>query len=74
MAVGADLRVAELVEHEQPLIAGAAEVAAVGRAFLLAIRADGGAVQVEHHDTGWATGVLATLTPSSLKGYPPSVS
>jgi hypothetical protein len=36
------LQVAELVEHEQRVIAGAAEMTVVGRAFLLAMgRADG---------------------------------
>ena len=45
----ATLQVAELVEHEQRVIAGAAEVAVTGRALLLAeCRADG-AVHVEHH-------------------------
>ena len=45
----ATLQVAELVEHEQRMIAGAAEVAVVGRALLLAeCRADG-TVHVEHH-------------------------
>ena len=44
----ATLQVAELVEHEQRVIAGAAEVAVIGRALLLTeCRADG-AVHVEH--------------------------
>ena len=45
----ATLQVAELVEHEQRVITGAAEVAVIGRALLLTeCRADG-AVHVEHH-------------------------
>ncbi len=47
-AQGAALQVAELVEHEQRVIAGAAEVAVVGRAFLLAMGRADGAVHVEH--------------------------
>jgi hypothetical protein len=44
----APLQVAELVEHEQRVIAGAAEVAVVGAAFLPAVRLADAAVHVEH--------------------------
>ena len=46
----AALQIAELVEHEQRMIAGAAEMAVVGRAFLLAMGRANGAVHVEHDD------------------------
>ena len=42
------LQVAELVEHEQWVIAGAAEVAVVGRALLLAVGGADAGVDVEH--------------------------
>ena len=45
----ATLQVAELVEHEQRVIAGAAEVAVIGRALLLTECRAHGAVHVEHH-------------------------
>ena len=41
------LQVAELVEHEQGMVAGAAEVAVVGRALLLAVGLADRAVHVE---------------------------
>ncbi len=44
----ATLQVAELVEHEQRVIAGAAEVAVIGRALLLTECRTVGAVHVEH--------------------------
>ena len=46
----AALQIAELVEHEQRMIAGAAEMAVVGRAFLLAMGRANGAVHVEPDD------------------------
>ena len=39
------------------MIAGAAEVAVVGGAFLLAMRGAYAAVHVEHHDIGRAAGM-----------------
>ena len=47
---GTSLQVTELVEHEQRVIAGAAEVAVVGRAFLLAMSgADAGVLKAADH-------------------------
>ena len=48
----AALQVAELVEHEQRMVAGTAEVAIVGRAFLLAVGRALGAVHVEDDGAG----------------------
>src|SRR5215210_6187663 len=45
---GAAFQVAELVEHEQRVIAGAAEVTVVGGAFLLAVGWAHAGVHVEH--------------------------
>ena len=47
---GAPLQIAELVEHEQRVIAGAAEVAVVGAAFLLAVGRALARIHVEHDD------------------------
>jgi hypothetical protein len=46
----AALQVAELVEHEERVVAGAAEVAVVGAALLLAVGRALAGVHVEHHD------------------------
>jgi len=45
----ATLQVAELIKHEQWMIAGAAEVAVVSCAFLIAVGRAQGAVHVEHN-------------------------
>ncbi len=59
----ASLKVAHVIEQEQRVIAGAAEVAVVGRAFLVAIgRADAG-VHVEDHHLRRAT-VMDPFDPS----------
>src|SRR5215211_4930519 len=56
---GTPLQVAELVEHEERMVAGAAEVAIVGAALLLAVgRADAG-VHVEHDPLYGAASVHA---------------
>jgi len=44
----AALQVAELVEHEQRVVAGAGEVAVVGGAFLFAMRRADARIHVEH--------------------------
>jgi len=49
-AQGAPLQIAELVEHEQRVIAGAAEVPVVGAAFLLAVSRALARIHVEHDD------------------------
>ena len=46
---GAALNIPELVEHEQRMIAGAAKVAVVGAAFLLAVGRAFGRIHVEHN-------------------------
>jgi hypothetical protein len=46
----APLDIAELVEHEQRVITGAAEVAVVGAAFLLAVGRALARIHVEHDD------------------------
>ena len=46
-------QVAKLVEQKQRVVAGAAEVAVVGRAFLLSICLAHRAVQVEDQLLGW---------------------
>ena len=48
----AALQVAELVEHEQGMVAGAAEVAVVGRALLIAMGLALGTVHVEDEPSG----------------------
>ena len=44
----APLQIAELIEHEKRVTAGAAEMAVIGRAFLIAMGRADGAVHVEH--------------------------
>ena len=62
----AAFQIAELVEHEQRMIAGAAEVAVVGGAFLLAIgRADAG-IHVQH-DALRRTAAVNTVDPSPAR-------
>ena len=51
------LQVAEFVEHEQRMLAGAAEVAIVSNAFPFAIGRADAAVHVQHHDVGGTTGM-----------------
>jgi hypothetical protein len=48
----AALDIAELVEHEQRVITGAAEVAVVGAAFLLAVGGALARIHVEHDHLG----------------------
>ena len=45
---GAAFQVAELVEHEQGMIAGTAEMAVVGRAFLITVGRADRTIHVEH--------------------------
>jgi hypothetical protein len=49
-AKGAVLQIAELVEHEQRVIAGAAEMAVVGCALLLSVGRADRAIHVEHDE------------------------
>ena len=44
----APLQIAELIEHEKRVIAGAAEMAVIGRTFLITMGRADGAVHVEH--------------------------
>src|SRR6476660_10241676 len=46
------LDIAELVEHEQRMVAGAAEMADVGAAFLFAVSWAFARIHVEHDDPG----------------------
>jgi hypothetical protein len=48
-AQATSLQVAELVEQKQGMVAGAAEVAVVGRALLVAIGRADARIQVENH-------------------------
>ncbi len=50
-------QIAELAEDEQRVVAGAAKVAVVGGAFLLAVGWADARVHVEHHDIGRAAGM-----------------
>jgi hypothetical protein len=47
----AALKIAELVEHEQRVITGAAEMAVIGTAFLCAVGRALARIHVEHDDT-----------------------
>jgi hypothetical protein len=49
----AAFKIAELVDDEQSMIAGTAEVAVVDRAFLRAMGLAAAAVHVQHHGGGW---------------------
>jgi hypothetical protein len=53
-AKGTPLQIAELVEHEQQVIAGAAEMVVIGRALMLAMGRADGLVHVEHDHLRWA--------------------
>ena len=61
---GAPLQIAELVEHEQRVIAGAAEMPVVGAAFLVAVGRALARIHVEHDD--------ARLTPLVHLVNPPA--
>jgi hypothetical protein len=50
----APLQIAKLVEYEQRVVAGAAEVTVVGTRLLLAISRALGRIHVGHHDPGRA--------------------
>jgi hypothetical protein len=60
----APFHVAELVEHEQWVIARAAEVAVVGAAFLLAVGRALARIHVENDGPRWTAGVHL-VDPSS---------
>jgi hypothetical protein len=62
----ATLQVAELIEHEQRVIAGAAEVAVVGCAFLIAVGRAHGTVHVEH-DLLRRVAVMNAVYPDARK-------
>jgi hypothetical protein len=64
----APFHIAELVEHEQRVIAHAAEVAVVGAAFLLAVGRALARIHVEHDDPWWAAGVHLVDPPSGQIG------
>jgi len=49
-AQGAPLQIAELVEHEQRMITGAAEMPIVGAAFLCAVSRALARIHIEHDD------------------------
>ena len=46
-------QIAELVEAEQRMVAGASEVPVVGGAFLIPVRRTDGAFQVENQNRNW---------------------
>jgi hypothetical protein len=48
------LQIAKLVEHEQRVVAGAAEMAIVGAAFLLAVGRALARIHVEHNHLRWS--------------------
>jgi hypothetical protein len=50
----AALDITKLVEHEQRVIAGAAEMAVVGAAFLLALGRALARIHVEHNPLRWS--------------------
>lgn len=62
------LKIAEVVENEQLVKAGATDVAIVGRAFRLAMSGAYAAVLVEHHDIVRATGVYSINTLARKTG------
>jgi hypothetical protein len=59
---GATLQIAKLVEHEQRMITGAAEMPIVGAAFLLAIGRALARIHVEH-DGPWRTAGMHLVDP-----------
>jgi hypothetical protein len=59
---GAPLQIAELVEHEHRVIAGAAEMAVVGAAFLLAVGRAFARIHVQH-DNPRPTPLVHRLDP-----------
>ena len=56
------LQIAELVEHEQRVIAGAGEVAVVGGAFLIAMGRTDTRIHIEH-DGRWRAAVTNAVDP-----------
>ena len=50
-------QIAELIEDEQRVMAGAAEVTIVGRTFLLAIGWADAGIHIQHDGLGWAAAV-----------------
>ena len=63
---GAAFQIAELVEHEQRMIAGAAEVPVMGASLLLAIGRADTRIHVEHDGLGRAPSV-DLIDPSTTK-------
>jgi hypothetical protein len=59
---GASLDIAELVEHEQRVIAGAAEMAVIGAVFLLAVGWAFARVHAEHDDL-WRSPLVHLVDP-----------
>ena len=60
----AALQIAELVEHKERMIAGAAEVAVPDALFLFAMRRADARIHVEH-DASWRTAAVNAVDPST---------
>jgi transposase InsO family protein len=65
---GATLQIAELVEHEPRVVAGAAEMAVEGAAFPLSVGRALARIRVEHDDPRRAAGMNAVGPPSGQIG------